>query len=199
MDLGAYRARVVGKAKFKNLQSSYNIIASNPLFINGNTPDPQDQNTFYRSTTLAHGFEKVIVSSTSDNTANGRLATQQCLWFDDVCNIFTYDDETTGWNGTWRMYAYSVYPWQRQWLNNYSANRYNPGDASSNSGDVGITNEQETSKIITKILSNQRYCETEYYDETASEFSPKEIKLHKQEQPTPIVFKDGNIYYGNVD
>ena len=192
VDLSAYDCRIVGYANYKNTQSSYEIIATNPLFLN---TKKGSSDIYYRSQNLAHGFEKVKYGKTG---LNGKLMTQRCLWFDDVCNIFTRSDYVYHWNQNSAMYAYSVYPWQRQWLNNYSANRYNPGDASSNHSAAGITEEAETSKILSKILSNQRYCETSYLDTPENSLNP-EMKLYNSNQATPIVFNKGDIYYGNVD
>lgn len=203
-DLQQYKIRKVGIVDFYNTAAKYNIIAESPLFLNSQVID--NIPTYTRSTNAALGFyDKPISIYNGSDDAFGKMLSSGPFWFDDIHNIFTWEEYVrSGWNDKSAQVPYIVYPWQRQYLNNWNQNKYEPFDSSHNDQDAGITLESETSKIIKKVLSNLRYCNSSYVNpgsETDLQFS--QIKLYRSNENEFIRLKDQNeddiVYQGNVD
>lgn len=190
IDLSQYDLHYAGHVEFVNTASKYNIIASNPLFLNSNGTEQ----LYTRSDTLATGaVDKLYTIKFNSAKGNGRLLSTNALWLDDACGLFTDENGfATTWNGDQAEIPYAVYPWQRQWLNNYLKTR--PSIYSN----TNLSTEEECSKIISKILSNLRWCETKYqYDD----YVPGRtfVKLFNYNESQLLKLKDDIYYLGNVD
>jgi hypothetical protein len=81
-----------------------------------------------RGTTLAAGFYKKQFNTFGYDpyyaSHGGSVVSALNCWFDDVCNIFTWDSKAKLWNEQSIMRSFVVYPWQRKHLNNFNNNQY---------------------------------------------------------------------------
>ena len=193
-----------GCVLFKNGSGRYRIVSQPPLFLNSEPEqNTADNNRFIRSTTMATGSYERTQSYFNESSKSGRMLLSRTMWFDDVCNIFTWEDSgrqrVFGWNRRKSEIPYMVYPWQRQWLNNYSANKFLVGNTELHDDQCQVTNEAESGKIIRKVLSNIRYCVTKYdsYGESSANFD--KLKIYNSDEATLLKLDNDKYYYGNVD
>ena len=143
-----------------------------------------------RSKELADGFENTKIVNVNYNSNGGMLCAQNC-WFDDyVGHYANWSSETNTSNGsvsrtmqydltgsehdlydtiyktfgTNKKIAYTVYPWHRQYLGNYSQNaRIIDYGAGYSSNTIVERNISESGKIEKKVLSNIRFAQNTYY------------------------------------
>ena len=142
VDLGVYGIDLVGTVEFNSINARYNIIADAPQFLN-TEPHDTEQNVYLRSSKYATGFVNKVYSTVELKKSKGRILSSANIWSDDVCNILTWDGNAYSWNQDQDEYLYTVYPWQRQHLNNYNNNRFEPKSHNGfdNGSKSGITNE----------------------------------------------------------
>ena len=200
VDVNNYSLQFVGSSRFVNCTGKYNIIANSPNFLNDVKPD-SERDVWIRSTKLAQGFKinKFEVNTNINNywSSNGGcvLSALDC-WYDDACNLWTYDGDTFRWNQMSFQHPFVVYPWQRKYLNNFNNNipLYETPD-----GKTGITTENgEPSLIIKKILANLRVCYTDYFDRK-QDISTEYIKLFNSNEASFLKLANDRFYQGNVD
>ena len=199
-DTKEYGLSLVGSSRFVNNVGKYNIIAQNPNFLNDVKIDDA-HNWFIRSTKLATGFNtEKYETKTQNNTqwvsSGGTIVSALDCWYDDACNLFTWDEHTYIWNEKSFQNAYVVYPWQRKYLNNFNNNQELVDNPDSKQG---ITTEAgEPSLIIKKVLGNLRFCYTDYCTEQVKE--PIDyLKLFNSEKTQLLKTKEDKLYCGNID
>lgn len=202
-DTKEYGLSLVGSSRFVNNVGKYNIIAQNPNFLNDvkvDQSDPDD-NKYMRGTKLATGFNtEKYETKTQNNTqwvsSGGTIVSALDCWYDDACNLFTWDEHTYTWNQESFQNAYVVYPWQRKYLNNFNNNQELVDNPNSRQG---ITTEAgEPSLIIKKILGNLRFCYTDYCTTQVQE-DIDYLKLFNSEEAQLLKTKEDKLYCGNID
>ena len=202
-DTNEYGLSLVGSSRFVNNVGKYNIIAQNPNFLNDvkvDQSDPDD-NKYTRGTKLATGFntekyETKIRNNTQWVSSGGTIVSALDCWYDDACNLFTWNKNTHIWNEMSFQNSYVVYPWQRKYLNNFNNNQMLVDNPDS---DQGITTEAgEPSLIIKKILGNLRFCYTDYCTTQVDE-SIDYLKLFNSEETQLLKTKEDKLYCGNID
>ena len=181
VDLSQYKLRIIGCFIFGRNRSKYEVVAESPLFLND---FKKQDDSFIRGTNLAKGF-----FDHSWQYDYGRIVAQPC-WFDDMNSI--YKGQSI-WNQDKIQVPYMVYPWNREYINNY-----NYGQASSIiSGDEDLFDTQSSSKIIRKILGNIKYSEKTSYIDSVYNIETSDIKLFQDTDKT-IKLND-SFYSGNID
>jgi hypothetical protein len=55
-------------------------------------------------------------------SSGGTIVSALDCWYDDACNLFTWNKYTHIWNEKSFQNSYVVYPWQRKYLNNFNNN-----------------------------------------------------------------------------
>lgn len=200
VDVNNYSLQLVGSSRFVNCTGKYNIIANSPNFLNDVKPD-SERDVWIRSTKLAQGFKinkfelNTNINNCWSNSGGCVLSALDC-WYDDACNLWTYDDDTFKWNQDSFQHPFVVYPWQRKYLNNFNKNvpLYETPDDKT-----GITTENgEPSLIIKKILANLRVCYTDYFDRK-QDISTEYIKLFNSNEASFLKLANDRFYQGNVD
>ena len=204
IDLTNYTLSINGIARFSSNVGQYNVIAGNPQFLNdvdmSGTSAKQD---WIRGTTLAAGFYKKQFNTLGSDpywaSHGGSVVSALNCWFDDVCNIFTWNSKVKLWNEQSVMRSFVVYPWQRKYLNNFNNNQYLRENPSQDDNDSGITTENETSVIIKKVLSNLRVSYTDYFN--CKDIPVEQLKLFNSEEPQILKLSNNSdkFYSGNVD
>lgn len=204
VDLTNYTLSINGIARFSSNVGQYNIVAENPQFLNDvDISGGSDKQDWIRGTTLAAGFYKkqfnTLGSDPYQASHGGSVVSALNCWFDDVCNIFTWDSKVKLWNEQSIMRSFVAYPWQRKYLNNFNNNQYLRENPSQDDNDSGITTENETSVIIKKVLSNLRISYTDYFD--YKDIPVEQLKLFNSEEPQILKLSNNGdkFYSGNVD
>lgn len=192
VDISNYEVRNAGFSVFNSQVGKYYIVAESPLFLNS----VKAQDEYIRSTQMAKGFFDKTWSNIGV-LGGTQLSALNC-WFDDACNLFTWDNRVLIWNKDKLMKSYVVYPWHRKYLNNFNNNQFLVENLVENDSDSGITNEQPTSTIIKKVLSNLRVGDSQY----ANTYTPTPIsslKIYNSEEPTLLKIESDLFYGGNID
>lgn len=187
------------------------ILAESPLFLRNleKENDISEYLTFYdTSTKLPVGF--------CDNIwrhKHGRIISR-LSWYDEINGLFRYshsDDkrmifsvrQNIGaikylWNNDGYQYMYNTYPFQREYLNNYSRGEYTSSGALDSNLEIEDIN---SSKIIKKVLGNLKYaCKTNYFnlvDQTELQ-RIDDIEMHSFDTDQYIKV-GGHTYCGNID
>lgn len=192
-----YNIKLVGSSRFINSTGKYNIIAQSPLFLN----DVKVNNKYIRSTNIAQGFqtnnyEVKTINNTQWKSNGSCIVSALDCWYDDACNLFTWNKEVKIWNQSSYQIPFVVYPWQRKYLNNFNNNQElvkTPDE------DQGITTESgEPSLIIRKILANLRFCYTDYCTQP-EDVNIEYIKAFLSEEAQIKNLNNDNLYCGNID
>lgn len=80
-------------------------------------------------------------------------------WFDDINGVFLYDGENhTGWNDKGREMSYYVYPWNKEYLNNFNNSGMQHIEAANVNDDFSIE-DINVSRTLKKVLANTRFSE----------------------------------------
>ena len=195
-DLSQYDIRIIGYIPLLSNSGNYSITAGTPLFkMNQLYPEG-----YKRGIQLPTGeYKKVwqLHSRWNYFSGHGILCAWNC-WFDDINSVFIHDDANhTGWNNNSQEVSYYVYPWHRQYLNNYNHNTLNY----SGQLDDGFTVEDiESSKIERKVLANIKFSEnTKYFDGTYYPLGTDSKRLFAEDQDVSMKLTADKFYKGNVD
>lgn len=196
-DLSQYNIRIVGYIPMSSNTGNYKIVAGTPLFkMNQLYPDG-----WRRGVYLPTGeYKKPWQLTINKNAFSGHsmLCAWNC-WFDDINGVFLYDGENnTGWNDKSTEVSYYVYPWQRQYLNNYNHNTLNYNGTLDDNFSI---EDIESSKIQRKILANLRFSENSKYFDSSNIYplNTGEPELFSYDQDISLKLESDKFYKGNVD
>lgn len=205
IDLSNYKLRVIGVAELDSFAGKYNIISENPQFFNDlysyrRRPGMGffDIEMYIRGDKLPYGFyDKPLIKNYDQyEDASGILCAQNC-WFDEISDLTKDNNQTIGdsWNYGCRQTSYYVYPWQRQFLNNYN-NGNSQIENVMTDDKYGYYPDSESSKLQVKILSNLRFSlNTKYFSSQNKKHLPTEKILYNINNKINKL-SDSKIYYG---
>lgn len=207
VDFNQYSLRIIGIIPFSSNNGNYNIIAETPLFLN----NKESQNEYIRGTTLASGFQDFQWkqrggwNQTHYYCAGSQQVSALNCWFDDLNGFYKFlGNSSYNWNEDSRELSYYVYPWNREYLNNY-----NCGLSDADLASLYTDPEKEdinTSKVLRKTLSNVKFAKRTFlfdYDEENDFYYDTEaenVKLFSQTESDSILkISDDMFYKGNCD
>lgn len=179
LNIDNYNFRIIGIIPFnKNISKQIIITNSSPLFLN-------DQN-LSRGINLAKGFV--------DNSWKNNKGRESAIssWFDDINCITGVNTppETDGnwyaWNEADNQVAFTTYPFQRKYLNNYAR--------SGLLGQIDPKINIESSEIAKKVLSNLKYSNNNIVFDLPIQNDDHSHTEYFSLQNIDIINKDENIY-----
>lgn len=211
LNLESYDLKINGIIQLNNTVGKYNIISQSPLCINNlrSKNNLFDNTLNTRSLVLPYGFYDYPITYCHDVNAidqsNGGILCAQNCWFDDVANLINFNQHTVGydstddseWNYNSSQVSYYVYPWQRNYLNNYSATNQIEGVDFTLDNSYGVFMDGESSKITSKILANLRYSLNTRYFNNSFILDTDTIKLYNNQNL--INLKNNKLYSGNFN
>ena len=166
LGLHSYNLKLDGIIPLDNAFGNYRLISQSPYcFMDRfSAIDAWNHSTAMRSANMPNGFFNYPLSNGYNVNVDGRgILCAQNSWFDDASAIIMYYQhpipafgDGTYWNGKNAQISYYIYPWQRQYLNNYSGGMDQLGSQSGDEKD-GVFPDYEAGKITSKVLSNIRY------------------------------------------
>lgn len=194
-DLSQYSVRIIGYIPMFSNAGNYAIQASTPLF----KMNWASGLYWLRGVQLPTGYYKKLwqVHNRWNRVAGQEMVCARGCWFDDINGVFLYEgDNHTGWNHDSQEVQYYVYPWQRQYLNNYNHNSFN----ASGSIDPDFSIEDiESSKIIKKTLANIRFSENTIYLDSQSPLDVDGLNIFNYDQEISVKLTNDKFYQANVD